>query len=66
MDVIGKNFLKGKESVDIDSVIDAQFITLYFGAHWAPPCRLFSPVLATFFNKVNENGKKVAVISRLV
>lgn len=38
------------------------FITIYFGAHWAPPCRLFTPTLAEFYHKVNEDDKKIEVI----
>ena len=40
-----------------------RFICFYFGAHWAPPSRLFTTNLATrFYNEVNANQKIVEVI----
>ncbi len=38
------------------------FIGIYFGAHWAPPCRLFTPALAEFYNSLNRDGKVFEVI----
>jgi thiol-disulfide isomerase/thioredoxin len=28
---------------------DRKIIAYYFSAHWCPPCRLFTPVLADFY-----------------
>jgi len=40
------------------------FVAIYFGAHWAPPCRLFTPSLSEFYNKVNKgsDSKQIEVI----
>jgi len=36
-----------------------ELIGIYFGAHWAPPCRLFTPALTEFYQSVNKPmGKK--------
>ncbi len=35
---------------------------MYFSAHWCPPCRKFTPVLADFYKKVNENGKQLEIV----
>ena len=34
----------------------------YFSAHWCPPCRAFTPQLASFYEKVNAGGKKFEVV----
>ena len=39
-----------------------EFYLLYFGAHWAPPCRLFLTTLEKWYNKVNDKSKRVEVI----
>ena len=37
-------------------------IGLYFSAHWCPPCRQFTPVLAQQFSMHHQNSKKSMVI----
>jgi nucleoredoxin len=65
-DIIGKSFLAvirvgksvrmGPHTVEVESLLasGAEFIAIYFGAHWAPPCRLFTPALSDFYDKVNS------------
>lgn len=61
--IIGKTFRKGKDTVDLSAVVsEPEFISIYFGAHWAPPCRLFTPMLAEFYGKINGSGRKFEVI----
>ncbi|MFO0131921.1 MAG: thioredoxin-like domain-containing protein [bacterium] len=35
---------------------------LYFGAHWAPPCKKFLPSLIEFYNIHNKESKKIEII----
>nr|KAG5692038.1 hypothetical protein BaRGS_026891 [Batillaria attramentaria] len=57
-DVIGKN----GSPVPVESLAGNDLIGIYFSAHWCPPCRQFTPVLADYYNKVNASGKKFEVI----
>ncbi|XP_013403357.1 nucleoredoxin [Lingula anatina] len=36
---------------------DGKVVGLYFSAHWCPPCRGFTPVLATFYEKFKKTDK---------
>jgi len=61
--IIGKTFRRGKDNADLDNILEAKdFVAIYFGAHWAPPCRLFTPTLAEFYNKINQGEKRMEVI----
>ncbi len=37
-------------------------VGIYFSAHWCPPCRNFTPQLATFYNSVKEAGKNFEIV----
>lgn len=41
---------------------DVKLIGIYFSAHWCPPCRNFTPVLAKFYNEINKNGKQMEIV----
>jgi nucleoredoxin len=53
------NSKNGPVSNNLSSV---KIIGIYFSAHWCGPCRGFTPVLAGFYNKVNENEKVFEVV----
>lgn len=40
----------------------AEVVCLYFGAHWCPPCKYFTPVLSKFYEEANKDGKKVEIV----
>jgi len=53
MDSLTGQQLPGKDEtvVQADMVLaDKKIIAFYFSAHWCPPCRLFTPVLAEFYS----------------
>ena len=42
---------KNGEVVNADEVLaEKKIIAYYFSAHWCPPCRNFTPILADFYN----------------
>ena len=52
--------------VALDDLKKHKFIGLYFSAHWCPPCRGFTPVLAQWYNDVrakNQHDVEVIFIS---
>ena len=67
MDVIkaGEEVYHGSGKI-VASTIKATYYGIYYGAHWAPPCRLFTQVLTEFYNEVNKdlpaNDKKFEVL----
>jgi len=58
----GTSFCSKNGNVDGSSLKTAKLIGIYFSAHWCPPCRGFTPVLADFYNNVNKNGHVFEVI----
>jgi len=49
--------------VSLDKIrAENDVIGLYFSAHWCPPCRGFTPVLAKAYNKLREAGSKIEII----
>jgi len=45
-----------------DIAAGSDMVSLYFSAHWCPPCRGFTPRLAETYKKVTGAGKKWEVI----
>jgi len=63
LDLLPQELIKNKNEIYVLSqVIEYEKFGLYFSAHWCPPCRNFTPVLADFYNKINEKEKKFEVI----
>ena len=55
--IIGSELRQGSSVVGLDAIGNSKFVAIYFGAHWAPPCRLFTKTLTDFYKQTNENGK---------
>lgn len=62
LESFGNDLVSKNGAVDKSSLNSAQLIGIYFSAHWCPPCRGFTPVLAEFYNSVNANGKVFEVV----
>jgi nucleoredoxin len=59
---LGNNFVSDTGAIDNSSLKNAKVIGIYFSAHWCPPCREFTPVLAEFYNEVNTSEKVFEVV----
>ena len=53
-DIVGAKLRKEGEEFPTDQVLGQQkFVGIYFGAHWAPPCRLFTQNLTEAYKEIN-------------
>lgn len=43
-----------------DVISGAEYLGLYFSAHWCPPCRMFTPELSTWYTKQTAAGGPLA------
>ena len=48
--------------VNTSDVISNDLIGFYFSAHWCPPCRAFTPILAECFDEWKKEGKSIQII----
>ena len=53
----GSNFLSHDGKVHTaETLKQAKVVGVYFSAHWCPPCRGFTPVLAEFYREVQKSN----------
>ena len=46
------------DNVEWESITGAgKYLCLYYSAHWCPPCRKFTPMLAEFYKKLKSTDK---------
>ena len=43
------------EKIDIEKHFAGKTLGIYFSAHWCPPCRGFTPVLAEYYKNNHQN-----------
>jgi len=63
-DLAGKTLIrKSGDEASADEVLkDKQLILYYFSAHWCPPCRAFTPVLADFYSEVTDDDVPLEIV----
>jgi nucleoredoxin len=59
---LGTKLLSSKGELTAESALAAPVLAIYFSAHWCPPCRSFTPVLANLYKKWNASNKEIEVI----
>jgi len=60
----GDELLTSDGLVSTDEALEGkELIGLFFAAHWAPPCRQFTPVLREFYDTVRDSGMEIIFIS---
>jgi len=65
MDSLSNQQLSNKNGqlVSAESVLqEVDIICFYFSAHWCPPCRQFTPVLADFYTELKDDNAKIEII----
>lgn len=62
--ILGTQLRKGTATIKLSEAkfSGCKYIGLYFGAHWAPPCRLFSDNLIDWYSKANLEVKDFEVV----
>jgi len=52
----------GAKHATAGKMADVEAVGIYFSAHWCPPCKRFTPVLAETYKKMKANGKKFEIV----
>ena len=52
----------GAKHATADKMADVEAVGIYFSAHWCPPCKRFTPVLAESYNKMKAKGIKFEIV----
>lgn len=55
-ELLGTSF-QSKAGEITQAELSGKFLGLYFSAHWCPPCRNFTPKLASFYEARKQQGK---------
>ena len=59
--LVGEELVRGSDTVNT-SKCQGKHIALYFSAHWCPPCKQFTPVLAELYKKLQASGTDLEII----
>merc|ERR1712110_1290616 len=66
MDSLASATLLKADGSSVDSATALQgkeLVLYYFSAHWCPPCRRFTPMLAEFYKTASELGVEIVFVS---
>lgn len=58
----GANFSSKKGEVNSEAFSELPIVCLYFAAKSSPPCRIFTPVLMSFYREINLISKSFEII----
>ncbi|XP_046441673.1 nucleoredoxin-like protein 2 [Daphnia pulex] len=65
MDMLSGQQLVNKQKQGVHAEVALQnkdIICYYFSAHWCPPCRMFTPILADFYRDLEAVGARLECI----
>ncbi|ETW08176.1 hypothetical protein H310_02512 [Aphanomyces invadans] len=61
--LVGPTLLQsGGKEVSTAEHLQGKTVAIYFSAHWCPPCRGFTPQLATYYKKLTATGKPFEIV----
>jgi len=64
VELLGKDLLtKGGSKATADIVAGKKAVLVYFSAHWCPPCRGFTPMLANAYKNYSAGDVEVIFVS---
>lgn len=58
----GKLVTRDGKPYDVAQIDKADYVAIYFSAHWCPPCRKFTPKLVEFYNKVKPSHSNFELV----
>ncbi|GBG30268.1 Nucleoredoxin [Hondaea fermentalgiana] len=61
-DCLGDRFIDAEGNEKTLADLKDKYVTLYFSAHWCPPCRHFTPKFIELYKKLKAEGKPWEVI----
>jgi len=61
-ELLGSSFVNAKGETFGADALAGKYVGVYFSAHWCPPCRGFTPDLATCYNNLKAAGKPFELI----
>lgn len=54
--------LLSKSGVIKNQTSNSKLLGLYFSAHWCPPCKAFTPILAEAYMEWKEKGRSIEIV----
>jgi thiol-disulfide isomerase/thioredoxin len=61
--ILGTSELLGKkDKTPVSALASKEVVGLYFSAHWCPPCREFTPELASTYTSILAMGKSFEIV----
>lgn len=61
-ELVGSSFVNNKGETFGKDALEGKYLGIYFSAHWCPPCRKFTPVLAKMHETLKAAGKPFEII----
>lgn len=62
INLLPSTLLKGNSTIDTSEVKAKSLVGFYFSAHWCPPCRSFTPILAQSYKEWAKEGKSIEIV----